>query len=348
MLIARAPVRISFAGGGTDLAAYYRKYGGFVVSAAINRYFYAFVSVNPDGSVQVVSSDYRTFYRHSPGDEPLWDTTLALPQAILEHFGIRSGVSLFLASEVPPGTGLGSSSTVAVAIIKALAGALGRRMSPAEVAELACTIEIERLRQPIGKQDQYAAAFGGLNAITFTEAGVLVEPLAISPETRRHLEQNLLLFFLGSARVSSDILGEQKRASEQEKPEVIESLHAIKQTALEVRACFERGELERFGELLDRNWQNKKRLAPGITTPQIDRCYELARANGALGGKIAGAGGGGFLMLYCAHGQRERVTRVLEVEGYRRLDFRFDMSGARVLMNALPRLETDAYVCTIG
>lgn len=344
MLIARAPVRISLAGGGTDLAAYYRKHGGFVVSAAINRYFYAFVSVNPDGSVQVASSDYRTFYRHSPGDEPLWDTTLALPQAILEHFGIRSGVSLFLASEVPPGTGLGSSSTVAVAIIKALAGALGRRLSPAEIAELACAIEIERLGQPIGKQDQYAAAFGGLNAITFSETGVSVEPLAISPQTQRRLEANILLFFVGSARVSSDILSKQKSASEQEDPAVIESLHAIRQAALEVRDCFERGDLGRFGELLDLNWQNKKRLAPGITTPQIDRCYELARANGALGGKITGAGGGGFLMLYCDGDLREQVTRVLEAEGLKRMDFRFDMGGARILMNALPRLETGSRV----
>ena len=338
MLIARAPVRISFAGGGTDLEAYYGKHGGFVVSAAINRYFYAFLSANPDGSMQVTSSDYRTFHRHSTGDEPLWDSTLSLPRAILDHFDIRSGVSLFLASEVPPGTGLGSSSAVAVAIVKALSVACGNMRSPAEVAELACYIEIEKLGNPIGKQDQYAAAFGGLNAITFGKEGVSVEPLRIRPETRHTLETNVLLFFVGATHVSSHILSEQRTASAREDPDVISALHAIKQVALEVRDCFEQDDLERFGALLDLNWQNKKRLAPGITTPLIDRCYKLALANGALGGKITGAGGGGFLMLYCDEEHQERVTNALAAQGLRRMGFRFDTGGARILMNASSRL----------
>lgn len=338
MLIARAPLRISFAGGGTDLEVYYGRYGGFVVSAAINRYFYVFVNANPDGGVQITSSDYRIFYRRAPGEEPLWDSTLALPLTILDHFGIRSGVSIFLASEVPPGTGLGSSSSVAVAVIKALSVACGIRLSPAEIAELACTIEIDKLGQPIGKQDQYAAAFGGLNAITFTSEGVTVELLKVAPETLHRLEDNILLFFIGSARASSDILRPQREASARQQPEVIESLHAIKEAALEVRRCLEAGDLARFGALLDLNWQNKKRLAPGITTSFIDECYDLARENGALGGKIAGAGGGGFLMLYCEREHRKQVTCALAEKGLRRIDFRFDMGGARILMNALPRL----------
>ena len=343
MLIARAPVRISFAGGGTDLEAYYGKYGGLVVSTSINKYFYAFLSTNPDGSVQVASSDYRTFYRHSPEEEPLWDTTLSLPQAILDHFGIRSGVSLFLASEIPPGTGLGSSSAVTVAIVKAVSVACGMMLAPAEVAELACHIEIDKLGQPIGKQDQYAAAFGGLNTITFSGGKVSVEPLSISLETRHRLESNTLLFFVGPTRISSDILSKQKDASARETPEVISALHAIKQAALEVKDCFERGDLRRFGELLDLNWQNKKCLAPGITTPLIDRCYDLALTNGALGGKITGAGGGGFLILYCEEKHQERVTCALMAEGLKRMDFRFDTSGARILMNASPRLGIGHY-----
>jgi D-glycero-alpha-D-manno-heptose-7-phosphate kinase len=338
MLIARAPVRISFAGGGTDLEAYYGKYGGFVVSATINRYFYAFLGANPDGSIQVTSSDYRTFSRHTPGEELLWDSTLSLPQAILEHFHVRQGISLFLASEIPPGTGLGSSSAVAVAIIKALSVGLGIKLAPAEIAELACTIEIEKLAQPIGKQDQYAAAFGGLNAVTFAREKVSVEPLDIPPETLYTLQRSLLLFFLGSTRTSAHILGKQRDASVQEDAAVIASLHAIKQAAFEVRSCLERADLAHFGELLDLGWQNKKRLAPGITTPLIDRCYDLARANGALGGKITGAGGGGFLMLYCPEESQAQVTRALTAEGFQRMDFRFDTSGARVLMNASPRL----------
>jgi len=338
MLIARAPLRISFAGGGTDLPAYYLKHGGFVVSAAINRYFYAFLSPNANGCVQVTSSDYRTFTRRSPGEEPLWDSTLALPQAILDHFGIQTGLSLFLASEVPPGTGLGSSSAVAVALIKALSVSLGQKLAAAEIAELACQIEIEKLAQPIGKQDQYASAFGGLNALTFAGGGVTVEPLDVSPETLRRLEKRILLFFVGTARVSSQILSQQQEASARERPDVIEALHAIKQAAFEVRDCLERGDLEQFGQLLDLNWQNKKRLAPGITTAHIDQGYELARENGALGGKITGAGGGGFLMLYCQEEHQAQVTRVLEAQGFKRMEFRFDTGGSRVLMNASPRL----------
>jgi D-glycero-alpha-D-manno-heptose-7-phosphate kinase len=338
MLIARAPVRISLAGGGTDLEAYYGNHGGFVVSATINRYFYVFLSANPAGSVQVTSSDYRTFSRHVPGEELLWDSTLSLPRAILEHFNVRAGVSLFLASEVPPGTGLGSSSAVAVAIIKALSVSLGMMLAPAEIAELACSIEIEKLGQPIGKQDQYAAAFGGLNAITFTRQAVTVEPLQLQPETRRQLERSILLFFVGSARTSSDILSKQKEASAQGRPEVIESLHAIKQAAVEVRSCLERGDLVHFAELLDLNWQKKKCLAPGITTAAIDQAYGLARANGALGGKITGAGGGGFLMLYCPEERQTQVTRALRARGLKRMDFRFDGDGARVLMNASARM----------
>jgi D-glycero-alpha-D-manno-heptose-7-phosphate kinase len=343
MLIARAPVRISLAGGGTDLEAYYGKYGGFVISTSINKYFYAFLSANPDDSLQVTSSDYRTFYRYSPGEEPLWDSTLSLPQAILDHFGIRSGVSLFLASEIPPGTGLGSSSAVAVAIVKALSVACGMVLTPTEVAGLACHIEIEKLEQPIGRQDQYAAAFGGLNAITFSKERVTVEPLVMSPAARRGLERNILLFFVGTARASSDILSKQKDASARDDPEVIEALHAIKQAALEVKSCFEDGDLRRFGELLDFNWQNKKRLSPGVTTPLIDQCYDAAKANGALGGKITGAGGGGFLMLYCEEEHREPVTRALTAQGLKRMDFRFDTTGARILMNASPRLGVGHY-----
>jgi D-glycero-alpha-D-manno-heptose-7-phosphate kinase len=345
MLIARAPVRISFAGGGTDLEAYYGKHGGFVISTTINRYFYAFLSAIPDGTVQVTSSDYRTFFRHSPEeeDEPLWDSTLSWPRAILEHFGIRSGISLFLASEIPPGTGLGSSSTVTVAIIKAISTSLGMMLSPDEIADLACHIEIEKLGQPIGKQDQYAAAFGGLNTITFSRTGVSVTPLNISPETRRQLETNILLFFVGSTRVSSDILSKQKAGSAGEEPVVIDALHQIKAAAIEVKDCLERGDLTRFGKLLDVSWQNKKRLAPGITTPLIDHCYELAQENGATGGKITGAGGGGFLMLYCREENHAEVTRALTTEGFKRMGFRFDTSGARILMNASPRLGIGHY-----
>jgi D-glycero-alpha-D-manno-heptose-7-phosphate kinase len=338
MLLARAPVRISLGGGGTDLPVYYEKCEGCVVSTTIDKYFYTFLTVNEDDDIQITSSDYRTFYRHNGEGPPLWEGDLSLPRAILHHFGISRGVSMFLASEVPPGTGLGSSSTVAVSVIKAVAVACGLHLSRQQIAELACSIEIEKLGMPIGKQDQYAAAFGGLNFFSFTRDGVEVEPLHIAPQTRRRLEQHLLLFYTGAARNSATILGEQKEASAREDPEVISALNQVKEMAYQVRDCLEGGEIHRLGELMHHNWLQKKRFAPGVTNVAIDECYELARNRGAIGGKITGAGGGGFLMLFCRPEHQSTVTSALEAQGLKRMDFHFEHGGAKVLMNAALRL----------
>lgn len=339
MLLARAPVRISLAGGGTDLPAYYDRYGGCVVSTTIDKYFYTFLTVNQDEDIQITSSDYRTFYRHDGRNgPPLWEGDLRLPKAILHHFGISRGVSMFLASEVPPGTGLGSSSTVAVSVIKAVAVARGLYLSRKEIAELACQIEIEKLAMPIGRQDQYAAAYGGLNFITFGQGGVELESLRVASQVRRRLEQHLLLFYTGAARDSASILGEQQEASLRADPGVIAALDAVKGMAYQVRACLERGEILQIGELLHENWVQKKRFASKVTNPSIDECYEMARANGALGGKITGAGGGGFLMLLCEPKHQPAVTDALEGKGLRRMDFHFEHGGAKVLMNAALQL----------
>jgi D-glycero-alpha-D-manno-heptose-7-phosphate kinase len=338
MLLARAPVRISLAGGGTDLSAYYDKCGGCVLSTTIDKYFYTFLTVNRDDDIQITSSDYRTFYRHDGDGLPLWEGALRLPKAILHHFGISRGVSMFLASEIPPGTGLGSSSAVAVSVIKAVAIACGLHLSRRELAELACYIEIEKLGMPIGKQDQYAAAFGGINFVTFTQDHVKVEPLRVSPETRRRLEQRLLLFYTGAARDSASILGEQQKASARDDPAVVAALNAVKEMAHQAKACLEQGAVHRIGELLHQNWEQKKRFASGVSNPTIDECYELARASGAAGGKITGAGGGGFLMLYCEPEYQPAVTECLETKGLKRMDFHFEHGGAKVLMNAALQL----------
>jgi len=339
MLIARAPVRISFVGGGTDLEAYYSKYGGKVISTTIDKYFYTFLHVYDADTIQITSSDYGAFSRHTSREKWAWNGDLRLPQAILEHYGIRRGLAMFLASEIPPGTGLGSSSTVAVAIIKALCTACGEHLTRTELAEMACYIEIEKLGMPIGKQDQYAAAFGGLNRIEFTSEGVDVIPLSIPPETLQRLQRNLLLFFTGSARESKEILKHQRASSERDDAQVTQALHAVKALVDEAQDALEQGDLRRFGELLNVNWQNKKKFAPGVTTPFIDECYEVARDKGAIGGKITGAGGGGFLMLYCEEPYHDQLTRALEAKGLQRMDYRFDVSGARILMNAGLRIQ---------
>jgi D-glycero-alpha-D-manno-heptose-7-phosphate kinase len=338
MLIARAPLRISYAGGGTDLAAYYRQHGGMVVSATINRYFYVFISVNGTSSIQVTSSDYRTFFRHEKGEPFQLEGELALPRAILHEFGVFGGVSIFLASEVPPGTGLGSSSTVAVAVVKALSVLTGRNLDQKQIAELAALIEIERLRSPIGLQDQYAASFGGLNAIYFSASETRVEPIRCSVETRQQLEQCTMLFFTGGTRPANRILEEQRRSSERSDPEVIRSLHALKAAAVAAKEALERDEPRRVGEIMHEAWEHKKRLAQGISNPAIDTAYDAAIRAGAIGGKVAGAGGGGFLLLYCEPEHQAAVGAALERQGLARVDFHFDNGGATVLVNSLPRV----------
>ncbi len=333
MLIARAPMRISFGGGGTDLEAYYARYGGVVVSTAINKYFYAVITTDETDDLQVISADYRSLFRHSPYNDLFWDGDLALPKAILHHFGIRKGVNLFIASEVPPGTGLGSSSAAAVTMVRALSTLVEQPMTKPRVAELASFIEITKMGMPIGKQDQYAAAFGGLNKITFTTDGVTVEPITIAPDVQKTLEQRLLLFFTGSSRESTSILKHQRKSTQDRDESVLQALHNIKQVALDVQACLERGDLDEFARLLHYSWQEKRRLAPGLSTGFIDECYELALKNGATAGKITGAGGGGFMLIYCHEEAQQAVTNVLEERGLKRMNFHFDHQGATVVLN---------------
>lgn len=327
MLIARAPLRVSFCGGGTDLPAYYERYEGLVVSTTINKYVYAHIDTNGSGDAQITSADLRTFYRHHNGEPMGWNGDLALPRAVLHEFGVENGASLFVASEVPPGTGLGSSSAVAVALIRAVSAYTGKQLSRQQVAEIACHVEIEKLEAPIGKQDQYAAAYGGLNAISFTREGVAVSPLRVSPETLRQLQSRLMLFFTGSARDSKNILVEQQRATAQGHTQISEGLHRIKEAAVECRQCLEAGDLDDVGTLLDRGWKEKRRLASGITNSHIDEIYEVALASGAVGGKITGAGGGGFLLLYCREVYQSQVAEALERFGLRQMDFCFDSHG---------------------
>jgi D-glycero-alpha-D-manno-heptose-7-phosphate kinase len=333
VLIARAPLRISLAGGGTDLEAYYSRHGGAVVSTTIDKYFYVIVSPSDGAHIQVSSSDYRALFRRRVDEPALLDGDLKLPKAVIHHFGIRSGLSVFLASQVPPGTGLGSSSAVAVALVKAMSVLCGQRLTANETAELACEIEIERLGMPIGRQDQYAAAFGGLNYYEFTDGGITVEPLYPPAETLTSLEGRLLLFLTPIWHDSSQILDEQQRNSGSSHGHVVESLHRIKEIACEMRADLLSGDISRVGAHLHESWMAKRGLAEGVTDSQIDRWYEVARTAGATGGKIAGAGGGGFLLLYCEPENQDRVTDALAGRGLIRMDFRFESGGAMVIVN---------------
>lgn len=335
MLIVRAPTRISLVGGGTDLEAYYATHGGLVVSAAINRYCYVVVQADDNDRVEIVASNYHNLAVEPSVNSLAWNGSLALPRAAVKHFRLRRGIRINFGSEVPPGTGLGSSSSLAVALVQALSALLGESLGRAEIAEIASDLEINRLGMPIGRQDQYIAAFGGLNAISFSARGVEVEPIELTAAHRRRLERSLMLFFTGSSRHSSEILKHQYRRTVHAVPEVIESLDTIKALAAETRLALERGEIDSLGEILDRAWQKKRTLAPSITNAFIDECYALARSRGALGGKITGAGGGGFLMFYCPRRYQPAVRAALTARGLTPMDFRFDGSGVQVLLNAL-------------
>lgn len=335
MLISRAPVRISFGGGGTDLPAYYERYGGMVVSTTINYYVYTILTPDAVNGVQIISADYRAWDQRPTCEDLIWDGDLRLPKAVTYYFNVREGVTVFLASQVPPGTGLGSSGSVAVSLVKALAFWCGLDLGPREVAELACYIEMEKLGMPVGKQDQYAAAFGGLNLMRFSRDGVEVERLRVSDETRAGLAQGLMLFFTGRSRQSSTILRQQQQASETGDRETIRRLDAIKALGEATRVALEEGNLSEFGELLHQSWMEKRRVVDGVTNPFLDECYEEARRLGALGGKVTGAGGGGFLLLYCPQERQHIVTEALERFGLQRRGFRLEKEGVQVLQ-ALP------------
>ncbi|MGA2286744.1 MAG: GHMP kinase, partial [Dehalococcoidia bacterium] len=298
------------------------------------KYFYAFLNPSSGEGVHIGSSDYRCFYRWLGEEKPIWDGDLRLPRAILHEYGVSDGLSVFLASEIPPGTGLGSSSTVAVALTKAFSTLVGQRLSAADVAEKAYRIESGQLGSPCGRQDHYASAFGGINAIYFRKEGVQVSPLRLDAATREQLQERLLLFFLGSSRSAADILQEQRQGARDSNDRVVEAMHRLKEAAAETKEALENGDLPRLGRILRQSWEQKKRLASGVTNPRIDEIYERALDKGAIGGKVAGAGGGGFLLLYCEPAFREKVCGEMESLGLYRMDFHFDMGGAKVLINS--------------
>ncbi len=333
LLIARAPVRISFGGGGTDLPAYYNQFGGMVVNTAINRYVYTFVSSGVSDALQIISSDFRMFYRHQAGSEFSTEGELGLVKAVLREFDAAEGLDVFVASQIPPGTGLGGSGAVAVSMITALAAWQGRKLDKIETAEMACDIGINKLHLPSGKQDEYGATMGGLNQIVFTKDGTTVTPVQQPPGALELFQKRLMLFYTGKSRDSGKILSDQSKASREQNPATMERMHKIKALGHDILAALSEGRLDDFGALLHESWVQKRGVNRDISNDQIDVAYDAARSNGAIGGKITGAGGGGFMMVYCHEDKQEAVTKALQALGLARMDFRFDFDGAQVMLN---------------
>ena len=335
MLIVRSPVRISFGGGGTDLPAYYEQFGGSVLSVAINKYFYTVLTTRSDGRIQVISSDLRVFESwHDIANADLRGSSLEIPLAVLKEMNCDIAVDLFLASEIPPGTGLGSSASVCVNILSTLSTYLHQPISKYDLAERSFHIARHLLGKYVGKQDEYAAAFGGLNFITFHPDGsALVEPIDLNPAVLTELQRNLMLFFTGSAHHSWSILQEQESSTRNQTGGALEALHEVKALGIRMRSALQQGDLREIGTLLHEGWQAKRRISTKISTPHIDELYTLAREHGALGGKITGAGGGGFLLLYCEPDRQPDVREAMRLHGIQEMTFGFDMQGAQAIVN---------------
>lgn len=335
MLIVRSPVRISFAGGGTDLPGYYEQFGGAVLSTAINKYFYTILCKRDDGRIQVISSDLRIFETwHDIENMDIRGSGLEIPLAILKDLGCDISVDLFLSSEIPPGTGLGSSASVCVCILKALTTYLNQPLSKYDLAERAFHVARRVLGRHVGRQDEFAAAFGGLNFMSFGTDGLTeVRPVDLDLVLLREFQSNLMLFFTGAAHHSWTILQEQEKSTRIPNGAAVEALHEVRALADRMLAALQRGDLSLFGSLLDEGWQAKKRISGRISNPRIDHLYDLARNAGASGGKITGAGGGGFLLLFCVPERQEAVRSAFRTEGIQEMAFALDNNGAQLIVN---------------
>ena len=327
MIIARSPLRITLGGGGTDLASYYEDHEGFLIAAAIDKYVYVTVMRPFTEGIYLKYSQLEHVQAISEVQHPIIREALDL-------IGFRTPqVEITTLADIPAGTGLGSSGSFTTALLKALFTHRKRHLHQEELAELACHIEIDRLGEPIGKQDQYIAAIGGLTCFTFHKDGkVSAEPLKISMDTMFDLEDNLLLFFTGFSRSASGILKDQKVRSQGNDPEMINNLHYVKDLGLRSKQALEEGNTRLFGELMHEHWEHKKRRSGGMSNPQIDNWYELAMANGAVGGKLVGAGGGGFLMFMAS--DRNRLRDAMTKAGLEEVRFKFDFEGTKVVMSS--------------
>jgi D-glycero-alpha-D-manno-heptose-7-phosphate kinase len=325
---ARAPLRISFAGGGTDVPPFPATEGGCVLSATIDRYAYGSLVPRADRTVTIESVDFKTTAEMSLDEEILYDGSLDLIKAAVRRFGRdhTDGYDLVLRSNAPPGSGLGSSSTMMVALTGLLASHYGRALDEYEVARLAHAIEREDLGITGGMQDQYAATFGGFNFIEFTDR-VIVNPLRIRDEIAHELELSLLLCFTGITRDSARVIEDQTRRALASADDTMAGLRAQKELAVAMKAALLTGALQEFGELLGEAWAQKKRMSPLISNARIDELYEIAQKNGALGGKITGAGGGGYILLFCDFTKKHRVIEALEFAGAVITEFAFDTKG---------------------
>jgi D-glycero-alpha-D-manno-heptose-7-phosphate kinase len=327
MIIARSPLRITLGGGGTDLPSYYREHEGFLLSAAIDKY--VFVTVT-----RPFTEGIYLKYSHLEHVDKVAQVQHPIIREGLNLLGFKTPqVEITTLADIPAGTGLGSSGSFTTALLKALYTHRRRHLNQMELAELACHIEIDRLGEPVGKQDQYIAAVGGVTCFAFrADDAVEATPLAITMDTMFDLEDNLLLFFTGFSRNAGSILKDQNTRTKQSDGEMLKNLHYVKELGYRSKQALEKGNTRLFGELMHEHWEHKKRRSGGMSNPKIDEWYELGMKSGAVGGKLVGAGGGGFLMFMAE--DRNRLRHKMATAGLEEVRFRFDFEGTKVVMSS--------------
>ncbi|HTZ09627.1 MAG TPA: galactokinase [Acidimicrobiales bacterium] len=324
MIISRTPLRITLGGGGTDLPSYYGTHGGFVISAAINRYI--FIAIN-----RTFGGDYFLKYSELERVAEVDDIEHPIIREALRLHPIGKSVELVSVADIPAGTGLGSSGAFTVGLLRALYAHQREHVTAANLAEEACRIEIDILHRPVGKQDQYISAFGGLTCFEIAPDGqVQVSPLLVSNETLRDLEEHMCMFFTHFSRPADRVLDEQRTKSEAGDRDMVESLHFVKENGLATKAALERGDTAAFAELMDEHWRRKRRRSSMMSNDRIDHCYELAMSSGALGGKLVGAGSGGFLLFYAK--DLDSLRGAMAAEGLSEVRFAFDFDGSSLLV----------------
>jgi len=327
MITARSPLRISLGGGGTDLASYYRDHEGYLLSAAIDKYIYVSVMRPFKEGIYLKYSELENVKDIASVNHPIIREALSLLEFKTPQIEITT------LADIPAGTGLGSSGSFTTALLKALFTHRKKHIHQEELAKLACYIEIKKLKEPIGKQDQYIAAFGGISTFQFNkDESVIAKPLDISMDTLLDLEENLLLFFTGFSRSASKILLDQKEKSNKDDKDMLENLHYVKDLGYRSKNALESGKLNAYGEIMHEHWENKKRRSKGMSNPEIDTWYQAALNNGAIGGKVVGAGGGGFLMFMA--NDRDKLRNEMKLQGLEEVRFKFDFEGTKIISSS--------------
>jgi D-glycero-alpha-D-manno-heptose-7-phosphate kinase len=330
MIVVRTPFRLPLGGGGTDLPAYYQQFGGFLITAAVNKYM--FLSINRPALVRRMRLAYSKVENVAIGDYDAIQHDVV--RETFRHFKIHCPIEITSVADIGAGTGMGSSSSYTVGLLNGLNAMMRRHLPIQELAEEACMVEMELAKKPVGKQDAYAAAFGGIIAMEIAMDGtVTVHPLNLEEETILELESRLMMFYTGIQRDANEILAEQGEKVRVSAETATAAMHRIKEIGHQSKEAMEAGDITRLGNLMHEHWTTKKSVSTKMSSPDIDRWYDLALANGALGGKVMGAGGGGFLLFCIKPGERRNLRSALEAAGLHHMDFRFDWDGSRVLVN---------------